>query len=56
MNFLLRLVLDRPTRREHDERALAKRRLENLLRQHDVSRSKAREICWHFFNDEGKSS
>ena len=41
-------------RRAHDRRALAKRKLETLLREHGMPRSQAREICWHFFNTESK--
>ena len=45
------LLRARLGRRAHDRRALAKRKLETLLREHGMPRSQARDICWHFFND-----
>lgn len=53
---LWNLLRARIGHKAHDRRALDKRRLENLLRQSGVSKAKTREISWHYFNDESKSS
>lgn len=47
---LLSLLRARLSRRASP--TLQKRRLETLLRQRGIPRSTARDICWHFFNDD----